>query len=87
LQKDLPNQKVFMPYKTPPHGELSDEKKQYNQQLARIRVRVEHAIGGMKRYFVLHYQNRFRKSGKLNEVLHICGGLWNFRKGFTVSTA
>jgi hypothetical protein len=53
--------------------------------MARIRVKVEHTIGGIKRYFILQHKNRFKDMRKLNEALHHCAGLWNFRRGFTVN--
>ena len=70
---------VFMPHKKPKGGELTKEQKEENRFLSSLRVRVEHAIGGVKRYFVLKIQNRFHFNKKTYDAIHICAGLWNLK--------
>jgi hypothetical protein len=47
--------------------------------LARVRVRVEHAIAKIKTFFILRIENRMKQKTKLDEALSICVGLANFK--------
>ena len=49
VDKDYPNACVMMPKKKPRGKELTGEEKAQNKVISSIRVRVEHAIGGIKR--------------------------------------
>ncbi len=55
--------------------------------MARVRVKIEHMIGGIKRYFILQHRSRFKVMQKLDDALHLCAGLWNLTRGFTVNVA
>ena len=62
------------------HGkELSDEQKEYNRLISQVRVRVEHAIGSMKRYRIVKDECRLRKNKFVHTILHTCAALHNFR--------
>jgi hypothetical protein len=45
--------------------------------LRRVRIFIEHAIGGMKRYniFVHTFRNRIKHFE--DDVIGVCAGLWN----------
>jgi hypothetical protein len=73
---------VFQPKKKPRGGELTPEEKECNRQISRIRVRVEHAIGGVKRYRIVKDQLRNWKQGFRDRVMETCCGLHNFRLNF-----
>ncbi len=60
-----------------PKPELSEEKKSENQALSRVRILVENAIGGMKRYNILNHLFRNRKENFVDDVIALCAGLWN----------
>jgi hypothetical protein len=47
-----------------------------------IRVRIEHAIGGVKRYRIVKDKLRNWKAGFRDLVFDICYGLNNFRLNF-----
>ena len=49
-----------------------------NKALSQVRIFVEHAIGGMKRYNILVHSFRNRKEHFEDDVIGICAGLWNF---------
>jgi hypothetical protein len=68
---------VFMPKKKPKNGELTPEEKEENKIISSIRITVEHAIGGLKRFRCLTdlYRN---KKGIDDKLIAICAGLWNF---------
>jgi hypothetical protein len=55
--------------------------------MARIRVKVEHVIVGIKRYFILQQRSRFKVMQKLDDALDLCAGLWNLTRDFTVNIA
>jgi hypothetical protein len=46
--------------------------------LSQIRIFIEHAIGGMKRYNILVHVFRNRKAEFEDDAVGICAGLWNF---------
>jgi hypothetical protein len=73
---------IFQPKKKPRGGELTDAEKAQNRALARIRVRVEHAIAGVKRYRIVKDQLRNWKPGFRDQVMETCCGLHNFRLRF-----
>jgi hypothetical protein len=68
---------VLMPKKKPRGRNLTEEQKGENKIISGIRMRVEHTIGGMKRYGCLSqiYRN---KNGIDDEFTYVCAGLWNF---------
>ena len=73
-----PNVKLFIPNKKPKGGELTEAQKLENQALAKERIVVEHAIGGMKRYDILSNVCRLHDWNIYNTILGTCAGLWNF---------
>lgn len=59
--------------------ELTEEQKTWNKAVSRVRVYVEHGIGGMKRYRILGYKNRMKNNFLKNRIIGICAGLWNYK--------
>ena len=70
---------ICMPKKKPKGKELTTVEKQENRRIARIRIRVEHAIGGMKKYRIVKERFRCHKFGFEDMVILIACGLHNFR--------
>jgi len=73
---------IFQPKKKPRGGELTDDEKAQNRAISRIRVRVEHAIDGVKRYRIVKDQLRNWKPDFRDKVMETCCGLHNFRLRF-----
>lgn len=75
IDKQHPN--TLMPKKKPRSGELTDEEKAMNRLISSVRVGVEHAIGGMKRFRAVSeiYRN---KNGFDDRLVNVAAGLWNF---------
>src|SRR5262249_54635875 len=48
-----------------------------DKALSQIRIFVEHAIGGMKRYNILVHSFRNRTEHFEDDAMGICAGLWN----------
>ena len=75
IAKQHPN--VLLPKKKPKGGELTQEEKEMNRLISSIRVRVEHAIGGIKRFRAVADIFRHKK-GQDDSITAVCAGLWNF---------
>jgi DDE superfamily endonuclease len=70
---------IFQPRKKPPGGELTPPEKARNRAISSIRIRIEHAIGGVKRYRMVKDKIRLLKDGIRDTVMETCCGLHNFR--------
>jgi hypothetical protein len=73
---------MLQPRKKPRGGELSYADKVRNRLISSIRVRIEHAIGGVKRYRIVKDKLRNWKPGFRDLVFETCSGLHNFRLNF-----
>jgi hypothetical protein len=73
---------ILQPQKKPRGQELAAEAKRDNQLIAQIRIRVEHAIGGVKRYRMVKDKIRTWKENFRDQVMETCCGLHNFRLDF-----
>lgn len=73
---------ILQPKKKPRGKPLSDLDKAINQWHASLRVRIEHAIGGVKRYRIVKDKIRNWMPGFKDAVLETCCGLHNFRLNF-----
>ena len=73
---------ILQPKKKPRGGELCYADKVRNRLISGIRVRIEHAIGGVKRYRIVKDKLRNWKPGFRDLVFDICCGLHNFRLNF-----
>lgn len=78
----VPGVTMIQPMKKPRGKELTVEQKESNRQISRLRIRVEHAIGGVKRYRIVKDQVRARKDNFQDQVMETCCGLHNFRLNF-----
>ena len=76
----LPDVHIVQPEKKPKGGELTE--KENNRKIASIRIRVEHAISGIKRYRIVQDKLRNWKKGFCDLVMETCCGLHNFRLNF-----
>ena len=78
----LPGVTIIQPMKKPRGKELTPEQKESNRQISCLRIRVEHAIGGVKRYRIVKDQVRARKDNFRDRAMETCCGLHNFRLNF-----
>jgi len=76
-QLDMPTKKPRKSQKNP-NPQLSDAQKVANKVLSQVRIFIEHAIGGMKRYNILVHGFRNRKADFEDDAIGVCAGLWNF---------
>jgi len=70
---------IVQPQKKPRGGELTPPEKATNRRISSIRIRIEHAIGGVKRYRMVKDKIRLLKDGIRDTILETCCGLHNFR--------
>ena len=70
---------MVQPKKKPRGGELTPLGKAANRSISSISIRIEHAIGGVKRYRMVKDQIRLLKDGSCDIIMETCGGLHNFR--------
>ena len=75
----IPGITIFQPKKTPPGGELTPPEKENNRRISSISIRIEHAIGGVKRDRIVKDKIRLLKDGIRDSMMETCCGLHNFR--------
>ena len=73
---------IIQPIKKPRGKELTQENKENNRLISQIRIRIEHAIGGVKRYRIVKDKVRAWKNNFRDKVMETCCGLHNFRLNF-----
>jgi hypothetical protein len=70
---------IIQPKKKPRGGELTPPEKATNRRISSIRIRIEHVIGGVKRYRIVKDKIRLLKDGIRDTIMETCCGLHNFR--------
>jgi len=84
IASDYIGEKIRIPHKKPrkseknPNTSLSDEQKRENHALSKIRILVENAICGLKRYNILVHRFRNHKKNFDDDAVGIAAALWNF---------
>lgn len=84
IKTDYAGQEIEIPVKKPrkskqnPNPQLTTEEKKNNKALSQVRIFVENAICGLKRYNILVHRFRNHKQNFEDYVIGICAGLWNF---------
>jgi len=84
IKSDYTGAQIDIPHKKPRKSKknvaptLRAEQKATNTSFSRVRIFVEHAIGGMKRYNILVHRFRNHRNNFEDDVIGICAGLWNF---------
>ncbi len=84
IQKDYMGEQINVPTRKPrkskknPTPKLTDAQKAANRAISQIRIFVENAIGGIKRYNILVHRFRNHIAEFDDTVISICAGLWNF---------
>lgn len=88
FEKDYEYMEVFIGHKKPrkskeePEPKLTELEKQWNKVVARKRIFVEHAIGGMKIFRILKNKSRLKSKELKNRILGVAAGLWNYKLKF-----
>jgi hypothetical protein len=77
VPKEHPDGTFSLPEKKPKGHDLSPEAKARNREKARVRVLVEHAIGGVKRFRAVADVLRNRLRVFADRLMLVACGLWN----------
>jgi hypothetical protein len=84
IRTDYAGQAIEIPHKklrkskTKPEPHLTEEQQVENRALSKVRVLVENAICGLKRYTILTQPFRNHKANFDDEVIAVAAALWNF---------
>ena len=84
ILSDYVGDAILIPHKKPrkskknPLTTLTDAQKAENRALSRIRILVENAICGLKRYNILVHRFRNHRPSFDDDVVALAAGLWNF---------
>ena len=76
---------TYQPKKKPKGGELTAAEKEHNQALSRQRIGIEHSLGGVKVFRIVHdiYRNHKQKFDDL--IMETACGLHNLRLDFPLT--
>lgn len=69
--------KIIQPKKKPRGGELTDDDKEQNRLIAQQRIGVEHSIGGIKIFRIVHDIYRNHKEKFDDMIMEVACGLYN----------
>lgn len=70
---------IQQPKKKPRKADLTDEEKERNRQISKVRVEIEHQIGGIKRCQIVVQKFRNWVDHYVDDVMETACGLHNFR--------
>ena len=70
---------IKQPKKKPRGGQLTEEEKEENRELSRVRVVIEHLISGAKRLRIVKEEMRLKVENISDDVMEIACGAHNFR--------
>lgn len=78
FRKEFPGHAVSIPVKKPKGRPLCATFKEQNRRKSRLRILVEHAIGGVKRFRAVADVFRSKREGADDRAMVIACGLWNY---------
>lgn len=70
--------------KNNPNPQLTEEQQEHNRLVGKIRIFVENALAGLKRYKILVHDFRNKKDNFVDDSIAICAGLWSMMIGIEV---
>jgi hypothetical protein len=73
---------IVHPKNKPPGGALTPPENAAKRAISSLRSRIEHAIGGVKRYRRVKDTIRLLTDGIRDTIMETCGGLHNFRRQY-----
>ena len=78
LDREYPDHLISIPSRKPRTRDLTDAQRARNKKKSGVRVLVEHAIGGIKRFGIVSQVFRNKKAGFDDTAMLISSGLWNY---------
>jgi hypothetical protein len=80
--KNYECKQLNIPHKKKKNKELTPVQKQENKEISSTRIRVEHSIGGMKKFHILKHKLRLKDFSLYDDIVEACAGLWNFTQKY-----
>lgn len=90
INKAYVGENINVPYRKPAktknnkNPQLDEAQKQHNNIIGKIRILVENALAGLKRFRILVHDFRNRVKNFEDETISICAGLWNLMRRCSV---
>jgi hypothetical protein len=91
IENDYPGiHKIHIPHKKPrkskenPDPQLTPKEKKENRAVSRVRIGIEHLIGGLKNFQILTNKFRNRVANIADQIILVIGGLCNLRNHYQV---
>ena len=84
MKKNFPHLSIIQLKKKPKGRPLDAVDRFINTQKSRIRIRVEHAIGGVKRLAAVAQPYRNHTPKMEDQLMVVACGLWNFHLKCTI---
>ena len=78
ITKDYPHLDVVIPHKSSKNNPLTPVQKADNRVISSFRIRVEHALAGVKRFRCLTDTYRNKSQSLADQFMLIACGLWNY---------
>lgn len=83
VDKHHPSVPVVLPFKKPRGGELSEEQRAFNREVARHRIVVEHTMAQLSRFTVLRQVFRAKRRERHSQVTRVVAKVVNRRLAVT----
>lgn len=77
FKDDFCPKELEIPIKKPKNQELNSEQKDFNRTLSQVRVIVENAICGIKRWAILCQRYRNKRLNFDDLIIRVAAGIWN----------
>lgn len=81
IASDYKPEFVVMPVKRKKSDDTSEYywlKRAFNKLVSQMRIGIEHAIGGMKKFRLASQTIRIKSCQAVDTILGVCAGLWNY---------
>lgn len=78
IDNDYKSRNIVIPQKKYKKRPLTDEQKDSNKLKSSLRIKIEHSIGGLKRFRILDNRLRYHDFSFYDSVIENCAALWNF---------
>ena len=79
IKKNITGAIIYIPHKSSKNHPLTQDQKDDNTALSKVRVVIENSIAKIKSFFVLRIENRMKIKQRIDEVIGLCADLANFK--------
>lgn len=79
IKKNITGAIIYIPHKSSKNHPLTQDQKDDNTALSKVRVVIENSIAKIKSFFILRIENRMKIKQRIDEVIGLCADLANFK--------